>query len=152
MTKPQLTLPGTRLNRIAQPEPVALAQGEVLAVFIPGIVLRSLNASFRNASMGARMGAAAKVKKQRADVDMVLRSKLGNTPPEPPLTVTVTRVAPGQLDAHDNLPGSCKAIVDAIAAWLGLDDRDPRLSWQYDQRRDGRTVGVGIRIERRAEA
>ncbi len=139
----KLTLPGSLARRKATPEPVACD----MSVWIPGIVLKSLNATFRNASMGARFGKAEKARKMRAAVEMVLRSKLGN-PPALPLIVTVTRVAPGRgLDPHDNLPGACKHVVDAVAKWLGIDDRDPRVSWRYDQRADGRTVGVGIRIE-----
>jgi len=128
---------------------VSLALGESLAVFIPGIKLVRANEVFRQASMGARMGAAARAKSQRANVDMVLRAMFGNAPPELPLRVTVTRVYPGTVDGHDSLPLACKHIVDAIAAWLGVDDRSPDLTWCYDQRRDGKTVGVGIRIERR---
>lgn len=128
-------------------EPIALQDGEALCCHIPGIQLRSLNQGFRGVSMGARYAMAAKVRAQRQQVTLVLRSKLGLRPPEPPLTITVTRVAPGELDAHDNLPGACKHVVDAIAEWLGLDDRDRRLSWRYEQSRDGRSCGVTIRIE-----
>lgn len=40
----------------------------------------------------------------------------------PPCTITVTRVAPGNgLDGHDNLSGSCKAVVDELASILGVD-------------------------------
>ncbi len=43
------------------------------------------------------------------------------------LVTTITRCAPRQLDPHDNLPMSCKPTIDAVAAYLGLDDRDARL-------------------------
>ena len=93
------------------------------------------------------MAAASKARKQREAVTIVLNVAT-RTPPALPLLVTVTRVAPGRgLDAHDNLPGACKHVVDAVAKWLGIDDRDPRVSWRYDQKADGKTVGVGIRIE-----
>lgn len=38
------------------------------------------------------------------------------------------RVAPGRLD-DDNLARACKAVRDEVAAWLGVDDGDPRISW-----------------------
>jgi len=142
----QLGLPGTRRTRLSRADPVSHAGGESMSVFVPGIMLRSLNVTFRSASMGARMAAAAKAKKQRGDVTLALRCAFG-APPVLPVEVTVVRVAPGTLDAHDNLPGACKHVVDAIAAWIGVDDRNPGITWNYDQRRDGRTVGVAIRIE-----
>lgn len=143
----QLCLPGSHARRRQAHAPSALVAGASLAVFVPGIKLQSLNVSFRGTTRGAMFGAAAKARKQRASVDMVLRCKLGS-PPALPLIVTVTRVAPGRgLDPHDNLPGACKHVVDAIAVWLGIDDRDPRITWRYDQRADGHTVGVGIRME-----
>lgn len=61
---------------------------------------------------------------------------VGQQRPPLPCTILLRRVSPSNgLDEHDNLPGSMKAIVDQVAAWLGLDDRDPRVSWTYDQRR-----------------
>lgn len=143
----QPTLPGTMARvRVAQ-QPIS-RDGQ-LECWIPGVRLRSLNQSFRGASRGARMGAAAGARKQRENVDMTLRSLFGSGAIEGPLRVTVTRVHPGRgLDPHDNLPGACKHVVDAVARWLGRDDRDPSLRWEYYQRADGRTVGVGIRIER----
>lgn len=47
--------------------------------------------------------------------------------------VHLTRIAPGQVDRHDNLGASFKAVVDAIATWLCVDDADPRVRWSYDQ-------------------
>jgi hypothetical protein len=54
--------------------------------------------------------------------------------PEPPLVITLTRVATRQLDT-DNLAGAHKHVRDAVALWLGLDDGDPRLTWRYAQER-----------------
>lgn len=53
-----------------------------------------------------------------------------------PAVVTITRVGPRPLDP-DNLAGACKHAQDGIAAALGVDDGDPRCSWQYRQRHDG---------------
>lgn len=56
-----------------------------------------------------------------------------------PMTATVrlTRVAPSNgLDPHDGLRTALKAFVDGVADALGLaNDRDPRVTWEYGQRR-----------------
>lgn len=60
-----------------------------------------------------------------------------------PCIVTVTRVAPRQLDGHDNLQASAKAIVDGIASKLGLiTDRDERVQWRYAQEKGPYAVRV----------
>ncbi len=63
-----------------------------------------------------------------------------------PVVVTITRIANSNgLDPHDGLPASCKPVVDAIAEAMGIDDREPRGTWRFDQRR-GRAFGCEIRI------
>lgn len=48
--------------------------------------------------------------------------------------VRLTRIAPGRVDAHDNLGSSFKGVVDEIAHWLGVDDgRVDRVHWSYEQ-------------------
>ena len=70
-------------------------------------------------------------------------------PFELPLTVTITRVAPRALD-DDNLASSQKHVRDGIADALGIDDRDPRVSWRYAQRRgDPKKYFVEVIIEAR---
>lgn len=49
-----------------------------------------------------------------------------------PLEVTFTRIAPRPLDS-DNLPPSFKSLRDGIADALGIDDKDPRVEWEYKQ-------------------
>lgn len=51
-----------------------------------------------------------------------------------PCVVTITRIAPRELD-DVNLAGGCKSLRDGVADWLGVDDRDPRVSWRYAQRK-----------------
>jgi hypothetical protein len=47
--------------------------------------------------------------------------------------VTLVRVASRALD-DDNLSYSFKAIRDAVAAWIGADDRPGSgITWRYDQ-------------------
>lgn len=57
----------------------------------------------------------------------------------------MTRVAPSNGLDCDSLPASCKGIRDQIAHWLGVDDRDPRVKWAYEQRRGAWGVEVFIR-------
>jgi hypothetical protein len=49
-----------------------------------------------------------------------------------PCVVTLTREGKGTLDS-DNLQGSQKAVRDAVADWLGVNDADPRIDWRYAQ-------------------
>ena len=51
-----------------------------------------------------------------------------------PVTVKLTRCSPRELD-DDNLRSALKNCRDGVADWLGIDDRDPRVSWDYGQER-----------------
>ena len=62
-----------------------------------------------------------------------------------PCKVLLTRISPGTLD-DDNLQGALKAIRDGVADALGIDDRDPRVSWRYAQAKAGKGV-YAVRIE-----
>lgn len=62
-----------------------------------------------------------------------------------PVVVTLTRVAPRELDT-DNLTGGLKAIRDGIADWLGVPDNDPRVIWRYDQRK-GEPKKYAVEVE-----
>lgn len=87
-----------------------------------------------------------RVKQQRG----VVRAYLGGQPrPELPLVVTLTRIGPRRFD-DDNLRGAFKGQRDEVAAWLGVDDADPRVTWAYAQRREGvREYAIEIRMEAR---
>lgn len=60
--------------------------------------------------------------------------------------VRLTRVSPRQLDG-DNLQNSLKGVRDEVVRWLGVDDADPRVAWEYGQTTDGRPRYQGVRIE-----
>ena len=51
-----------------------------------------------------------------------------------PITVYLTRVAPRELDS-DNLASAFKAVRDGVADWLNVNDNDPRVTWEYAQRK-----------------
>ena len=109
----------------------------------------------RFASTAGMFAKAARTKAQREAVRAVLRSSLGSPPPlhvvqvgdrfEPvgavgmavrnTIAVTLTRIAPGLLDAFENLPAALKAIVDEVAAWCGPKDNDPIYTWKAEQRK-----------------
>jgi len=113
-----------------------------------GLKLESLNKVVVCASRGARMGMAAKAKAQRQMAYLGLRGNFGK-PPAPPLSITITRIGPRELDWHDNLPASCKHIADGICDFLGVNDRSRLLTWNFDQQKQGRGVyGVKIGISR----
>ncbi len=58
-----------------------------------------------------------------------------------PLAVTLTRIAPRKLD-DDNLAFAFKGIRDEVAAYFGVDDADPRLTWRYAQERGKACVRI----------
>ena len=68
-----------------------------------------------------------------------------------PCHVTLIRISARPLD-DDNLQFSFKAIRDAIADVLipglkaGRADNDPRITWAYDQRKEGKEKGFKIRL------
>lgn len=74
---------------------------------------------------------------QRALVGLALRafartSSVTHGELQRPLVVRMTRAAPRALD-DDNCASALKATRDAIAEWLGVDDRDERIVWLVAQ-------------------
>ncbi len=108
-------------------------------VTIPAMQLLSLNQLLR-LPRGQRI---ARIAVQRNLTGWMLLSQAGVNRPALPLAITIVRVGPKPLDAHDNLPGSAKHIVDAVAKYLGVDDADTRVRWEYRQERGA----SGVRVE-----
>jgi len=64
-----------------------------------------------------------------------------------PCTVTLTRIAPRELDG-DNLQGGFKSIRDGVADWLGVSDNDKRITWVYRQEKGApKTYAARIEVE-----
>lgn len=114
-------------------------------------------ANMRFASQAGMFAKSARVKDQRDVVRGVLSSAFGAPPPghvttpkgwtvPNAITITITRLAPGELDTNTNLPMAFKAVCDEIAAWLGVDDRDKRLTWSFGQEKTAAGV-YRVRIE-----
>ena len=95
-------------------------------------------------SRSHRFAKARRVKSQREVVTLGLRTRV-RSKPTLPAVVTLTRIAPRRLD-DDNAVSSQKAIRDSIAAWLGIDDRSPLVTWRYAQEQ-GRPKTYAVRIE-----
>ena len=84
---------------------------------------------------------SARVKRERTTAAMMVPAH------SLPCIVTMTRLSPGTLD-DDNLQGAAKAVRDGIADRLGIDDRDKRVQWRYEQERCKRgDFGVRVRID-----
>lgn len=92
-----------------------------------------------------------RAKAVRLAVKRALDGVLYHHRPKLPIVVLLTRIAPRAIkDAHDNLPMAFKHAVDEVAAWLGIDDSDPRVTWRYGQERGEKPRQYGVRIEWRA--
>lgn len=101
-----------------------------------------------NESNGSHGHWRAKSARRQGHRTAVWAQMHGKVLPQFPVTVTVTRISAGELDAHDNLRGALKAVVDQIAEHYGVADKDKRFTWQYAQEKAKRgTYGVRIRIE-----
>ena len=100
---------------------------QVICVIVPIKI-----ASEANGSHGHWSAANRRTKKQREAVQWLLHP---HTPPRLPVVVTLTRIAPGTLDEHDNLRIGFKHAVDQVAEWLGAKDNHPGITWCYGQRK-----------------
>lgn len=87
-----------------------------------------------------------RVRAEREAVDFIVRGSLHGTKLTVPCAVTITRLAPRMLDAGDNLESSAKGVRDQIAHILGVDDRDPRVTWCVKQEK-AKTYSVRIVVE-----
>lgn len=70
-----------------------------------------------------------RVARERAAVAAALH---GRVAPLMPCTVTLARVGWNLLDG-DNLQGVFKSVRDQVADWLRVNDRDPLVTWGYEQ-------------------
>ena len=86
---------------------------------------------------------AKRTKAQRRIVALALASTAA-----PLLLVRLTRQAPRPLD-DDNLRGALKAARDEVAAWLGSNDRNPLVAWEYAQAQGEPAVRVEVEVMHR---
>ncbi len=115
----------------------------IVEVSIPGLVTKTPNGSH-----GHWRARYARSKLERDTAALMLRNAHSEAPGLPAV-VTMTRCAPHELD-DDNLASSFKSIRDGVADWLGINDRDQRVTWRVEQRKCKRVeAGTVIRIEGR---
>lgn len=113
------------------------------------------NGATGNSRLAGILKAKERRKQRTAVANMLLCNGRGIRPALPAVA-TLTRIAPSNgLDPHDGLPPALKGCVDGVADWLGLtNDRDPRVTWQYGQRRGRKgeyAVEIAIGLERELE-
>lgn len=112
----------------------------VLRLDIPGLrIVSEANAR------GRWCAGAKRAADQRALVGALL-SRHRSLPV--PAIVRMVRVAPNALDV-DNLGRALKAVQDAIADWLGVDDGSPVVEWHVGQQK-GAPKEYGVRLHVRA--
>ncbi len=79
---------------------------------------------------------AQRAKVVKAEREAVQWRLNGKRPPAGAVRILMVRVAARGsrgLDG-DNLQGSLKGVRDQVAAWLGRDDADSSIAWDYGQR------------------
>lgn len=86
---------------------------------------------------------AKRAKEQRSTTTTVLRSLW--EAPGLPVKVRIVRIGPRRLD-RDGAITSMKHVIDGVADWLGCDDGDPRIEWDYAQER-GKPKEFAVKIE-----
>jgi hypothetical protein len=74
----------------------------------------------------------SRARRTRREIAAVLGALKGHTPPPLPVVFELTRTGWNALDP-DGLVAALKAPIDALARWLGVDDRDLRLFWRLSQ-------------------
>lgn len=86
---------------------------------------------------------AERAKKHRMSTHLSLRAEAMLKGTTGPLKVTITRIGKRTLDG-DNLQSACKACRDGVSDWLGRDDGDPLIDWQYAQEKGDYAVRVRV--------
>lgn len=105
--------------------------------------LRAESLNFLHGMHWAKRAALARM--HRSYAALAMRQVAGVSQLTDPIVVTLTRVAPRDLD-DDNLIGGLKACRDGVADWLGIADNDPRVTWLYDQRK-GEPKRYAVEVE-----
>lgn len=121
-----MSLSNRAMRRLAAMEIIATGE-PVLTVTLPGLRLESRANDHTSNHWGRRAG-RSKVHRGAAQLALAVhRARLRKLLELRGLVVRMVRVGPRQLDSHDNLGMSLKALTDGVASVLGVDDRDERL-------------------------
>lgn len=100
----------------------------------------------QNGSHGHWASRNKRAKQEIETVQWHLTTHFRRMCPQPPCSVTLTRVAPSSGLDDDNLRGSLKHVRDAVARWLRVDDGDRALVRFVYRKRRG-PWGVDIEFE-----
>lgn len=111
----------------------------VLEFVVPIKATNSLNARLHWATR------AREAKKDKAKTTAAFLVAGGHMKLRPLLRVTLVRVGPRALDG-DNLQGALKAVRDAVAGKMGVDDGGPLVEWAYAQERGDYAVKVRVEL------
>lgn len=120
-----------------------------LMLVLPVKVISEANAMSRRGAPGHWRERLKRKHAQQQEVKAELHNAMMIRKFEFPVLVTLTRIGPKKLDKRDNLPRAFKAIVDQIAASLGVDDgEEDKIDWKYEQEPIGvRQYSIRIEIE-----
>lgn len=123
-----VTLPN---GDLAAPSRVVGGLGAGVGVEPPGPLVGSSQAE-QSGPGGIRRGGetgqgSRRSKQARRQVDAYKGEARG-----PIVTVCFVCIRHKRID-DDNLSSGCKSLRDAVAQWLGIDDGDPRVAWEYRQ-------------------
>ncbi len=89
---------------------------------------------------------AQRRKRRLAQVEMLLAELWKKKHPGPAaLVITMTRQGGRKMDS-DNLISGFKAIRDALSKWIGRDDGDESLTWNYRQFPGKGMKGITIEV------
>lgn len=95
-------------------------------------------------------------KQQKELTTLLLRTARPSAPLVAPYRVKLVRIAPGAIRDSDNLAAATKAVRDAVAAFLGVDDADVMgngdVRWSVAQERGPYGLRVEIESCREPEA
>jgi hypothetical protein len=92
-----------------------------------------------------REGHWARARRVKAEHHTVAWSLATRTRPSLPCVIRITRLAPGNGLDDDNLQGACKAVRDAVAKWIGVDDREVgAVRYEYAQARAPWAVRIEV--------
>ena len=117
--------------------PSVLARGLVVALTLKGLRLVS--------AANSREHWTSRADRSRDTRGVVAEALREHPAPPGPWVVAITRSGPQALDT-DNLAGSAKALRDAVATWLGVDDGPSApVRWEYGQTRGGYGATVVVR-------
>lgn len=93
--------------------------------------------------MNTREHFRVRVKRVKAEKEVVAWELHRVEKPAIPCSVILTRYAPSNGLDDDNLTGALKSVRDAVATWLGVDDREKTtVRYRYSQARGAWGVGI----------